>query len=74
MSTLPVRLLQDGVDQGLKAQVDSGHSMSAEVRDIQANAVRERTWWTMWVEATEHLRGDELPIPPRSMPRGVDLS
>ncbi len=26
-----------------------------------------------WVEATEELRGDELPLPERSAPREVDL-
>jgi len=27
-----------------------------------------------WIEAMRPWRGDELPIPPRSMPREIDLS
>jgi plasmid stability protein len=75
MSTVTVRQLDDDVYQGLKVQAEfSGRSMEAEVRDILATAVRGRTWWPKWVAATEHLRGDPLPVPPRAKPRKLDLS
>ena len=74
MPTLTVRQLEDDVYQGLKTQAESsGRSMEAEVRDILATAVRGRTWWAKWVEATEALRGDALFIPPRSVPRETGL-
>lgn len=64
MPTLTMRQLDDDVYQGLKAQAESsGQSMEAELRDILAAAVRSRSWWAKWVEATEPLRGDALPIP-----------
>jgi plasmid stability protein len=75
MPTLTVRQLEDDVYQGLKTQAESsGRSMEAEVRDILATAVRGRAWWIKWVEATESLRGDDLPVPPRATPREIDLS
>lgn len=75
MPTLTVRQLEDDIYQGLKAQAEaSGRSMEAEVRDILGAAVRGRAWWARWVQATQPLRGDALPIPPRSRPRGIDLS
>jgi len=74
MSTLTVRQIEDDVYRGLKAQAEaSGHSMEAEVREILASVVRGRSWWCKWVEATEKLRGDDLPIPPRSEPRKIGL-
>ncbi|MCL2644466.1 MAG: toxin-antitoxin system [Betaproteobacteria bacterium] len=75
MPTLTVRQLEDDVYQSLKAQAESsGRSMEAEVRNILAAAVRGRTWWVKWVEATEPLRGDALFVPPRSKPREIGLS
>lgn len=75
MPTVTVRQIEDDVYQGLKAQAESsGRSMEAEVRDILAATVRGRTWWPKWVAATESLRGDPLPVPPRSKPRDIDLS
>jgi len=70
MPTLTIRQLEDDLYQSLKAQAESsGRSMEAEAREILAATVRGRTWWAKWVEATESLRGDPLPIPPRSAPR-----
>lgn len=75
MPTLTVRQLEDDVYKGLKAQAESrGRSMEAEARDILAAAVRGRAWWGKWVAATEPLRGDALPIPPRARPRKIKLS
>jgi plasmid stability protein len=75
MPTLTVRQLEDDVYLGLKTQAEaSGRSMEAEVRNILASVVRGRAWWHKWVEASEALRGDELPIPARATPREIDLS
>ena len=75
MPTLTVRRLDDDIYQGLRAQAEaSGRSMEAEVRTILAATVRGRTWWAEWVKATEPLRGDELPVSPRSEPRQIELS
>ena len=75
MPTVTVRQLEDDVYQGLKVQAESsGRSMEAEARNILAEAVRGRAWWSRWVAATQPLRGDALPVPPRSKPRGIDLS
>jgi plasmid stability protein len=75
MPTLTVRQLDEAVYAGLKDVADrAGRSMEAEARRILEEAVRSRTWWDRWVAATEPLRGDDLPIPPRSLPREVDLS
>jgi plasmid stability protein len=74
MPTLTVRQLDDEIYQGLKAQAESsGRSMEAEVRDILASTVRGRAWWSKWVRAAQALRGDDLPIPPRSTPRAADF-
>mgnify|MGYP000920338867 FL=1 len=73
MPTVTVRQLEEDVYQGLKAQAESsGRSMEAEVREILSAAVRGRAWWPRWVEATQSLRGDPLPVPERSQPRGVE--
>ena len=75
MPTLTVRQLEDDVYLSLKTQAESrGRSMEAEVRDILASVVRGRAWWSKWVEATEALRGDDLPIPARVTPHEIDLS
>jgi plasmid stability protein len=75
MPTLTVRQLEDDVYRGLKIQAEfSGRSMEAEVRDILAAAVHGRAWWAKWVAATKSLRGEALPVPPRSKPREIDLS
>jgi plasmid stability protein len=74
MPTLTVRQLDDEIYQGLKAQAESsGRSMEAEVRDILASTVRGRAWWNRWVQATQALRGGDLPIPSRSSPRATDF-
>lgn len=74
MATVTVRQVDDDIYQGLKAQAArSGRSMEAEAREILSQAVRGRLWWSRWVEVTEPLRGDDLPIPPRSMPREISL-
>ncbi len=74
MATMTVRQIDDDVYDGLKAQAEArGRSMEAEAREILAAAVRGRAWWGKWLRATKKLRGDDLPIPPRSAPRKTDL-
>jgi plasmid stability protein len=74
MPTLTVRQLDDDVYRGLKTQAESsGRSMEAEAREILASTVRGRVWWEKWVAATEELRGEDLPIPPRSAPRSTSV-
>jgi plasmid stability protein len=74
MPTLTVRQLDDEIYKGLKAQAESsGRSMEAEVRSILSATVRGRAWWSKWVQATQALRGDDLPIPPRSSSRIAGL-
>jgi len=75
MPTLTVRQLDDETYAGLKARAaQSGRSMEAEARTILASSVTARTWGRRWIEVTEALQGDELPIPPRSIPRDVDVT
>jgi plasmid stability protein len=70
MPTLTVRQLDDDVYQGLKNRAEkAGRSMEAEARAILESAVSSYDWWQRWVEATEPLRGEDLPIPPRSPAR-----
>ncbi|GHU18131.1 hypothetical protein FACS189475_03110 [Betaproteobacteria bacterium] len=75
MPTLTVRQVDEETYRELKTQAEkSGRSMKAEVREILASAMQGRTWWSRWVEATKPLRGDDLPIPRRSLPREIDLA
>ena len=70
MSTLTVRQLDDETYEGFKQIAQkSGRSMEAEVRTMIEERVHSQGWWLKWIEATKDLRGDPLPIPPRSMPR-----
>ena len=70
MPTLTVRQLDEETYEGLKARAEkAGRSMEAEAREILESSVNARDWGRRWIEATKHLRGDPLPIPPRSMPR-----
>jgi len=76
MPTLTVRQLDETTYAGLKEiAAMSGRSMEAEVRVILQQSVNGRTWGRRWLEATKDLRGEDVPIPPRSLPREVpDLS
>ncbi|GHU09822.1 hypothetical protein FACS1894158_19170 [Betaproteobacteria bacterium] len=75
MPTLTVRQVDEETYRELKAQAEkSGRSMEAEVREILASAMQGRIWWSRWVEATKPLRGDDLLIPRRSLPREIDLA
>ena len=48
--------------------------MEAEARAILSEAVDEQEFGSAWVEMSARLRGDGIPLPARSGPRGLDLS
>lgn len=74
MATITVRNLNDEVQQRIKRQAAANNrSMEAEARAILTAAVHPRGLGA-WIAATEELRGDDLPIPPRSPARELDLS
>ncbi len=73
MANITVRNLDDEVRKRLKQRaVEHGRSMEAEARSILTAALTRGGLAQAWVEATEHLRGDEIPLPERSAPRQVD--
>lgn len=74
MATITVRNLDDEVQRRLKRQAtDHGRSMEAEARAILTAALTRGGLARAWVEATDQLRGDEIPLSERSDPRQVDL-
>lgn len=74
MANITVRNLDDEVQRRLKRRAAThGRSMEAEARAILTAAVTRGGLAAAWVEATAGLRGDDVPIPPRSAPRAVDL-
>ena len=74
MANITVRNLDDEVQRRLKQRAaEHGRSMEAEVRSILTAALARGGFAQAWVEATQDLRGDELPLPERSAPRRVDL-
>jgi plasmid stability protein len=74
MATITVRNLDDDVQQRIKLRAAANNrSMEAEAREILRAAVMDRGLGA-WIAATEGLRGDDLPIPPRSPAREIDLS
>lgn len=74
MATITVRNLDDDVQQRIKRQAAANNrSMEAEARAILSAAVHNHGLGA-WIAATEGLRGDDLPIPPRSPARELDLS
>lgn len=74
MANITVRNLDDEVQRRLKQRAaEHGRSMEAEVRSILTAALTRGGLGQAWVEATEDLRGEEIPLPERSAPRKVDL-
>jgi plasmid stability protein len=75
MADITVRRLDEDVVRRIKEQAARhDRSMEAEVRAILTAAVTRGDLARTWVSRTEHLRGDDLPLPVRSAPRGVDLA
>jgi antitoxin FitA len=74
VANITVRNLDDEVQRRLKQRAaDHGRSMEAEARAILTAALTRGGLAQAWVEATNDLRGDEIPLPERSVPRQVDL-
>jgi antitoxin FitA len=75
LGAITVRNLDDDVQRRLR-QLAATHnrSMEAEVRAILGAAVLERSFPEAWLDMTAEFRGDELPLPQRSLPREISLS
>ncbi|WP_183099916.1 FitA-like ribbon-helix-helix domain-containing protein [Nocardioides pelophilus] len=75
MATITVRNVPPDVQRALKKTAAAhGRSMEAEVRAILESSVRRGAAVTAWLAAARDLRGDELELPERSLPRAVDIS
>ena len=75
MATMTVRGLDEDVQRRLKQRAAANNrSMEAEARAILSEAVDEQEFGAAWVEMSARLRGDGIPLPARSGPRGLDLS
>ena len=75
MATITVRGLDEDVQRRLKQRAAANNrSMEAEARAILSEAVDEQEFGAAWVEMSARLRGDSIPLPARSGPRGLDLS
>ena len=74
MATITVRSLDPEVQRRLKRRAARNErSMEAEARAILTAAVEEESFVDAWLEAIRDLRGDQVPLPKRSLPRPVDL-
>lgn len=74
MATLTVRGLSEQTRRALKERAaKNDRSMEAEARAILDGAVAERTFVVDWIYATQPLRGDDVPVPARSVPREVEV-
>lgn len=74
MAAITVRDLDDEVRRRLKRRAAMhNRSMEAEVRAILGEAVRDGDLAREWLAMAEKVRGDDVPVPPRSQPREVDL-
>jgi plasmid stability protein len=73
MATITVQDVDDDVLRRLRQRAAAnGRSLEAEARAILTAAVARPGLGAAWVAATHELRGDALPILPRSAPREVD--
>lgn len=74
MATITVRNLDLEVQRRLKRRAARNErSMEAEARAILTAAVEGEGFVDAWLEAIHDLRGDQLPLPGRSLPRPTDL-
>jgi len=72
MATITVQDVDDDVLRRLRQRAAAnGRSLEAEARAILTAAVARPGLGAAWVAATRELRGDALPILPRSAPREV---
>lgn len=73
MPTVTVRNLDPEVQRRLRLRAArNGRSVEAEARAILTEAVCDLAVY--WLSMTERVRGEPLPLPERSTPRGVDLT
>jgi plasmid stability protein len=74
MATLIVRDVDEQTKAALRQRAAlNGRSTEAEVRSILTESVRKKSWVASWLEQAETLRGKELPLPTRSLPRELEL-
>lgn len=74
MATITVRNLDDDIQQLLKERAAAhGRSMEAEARDILTTAVAGDRLLVDWLDAARDI-AVELELPPRNLPRGIDLT
>ncbi|MFD7159915.1 plasmid stabilization protein [Kribbella sp. NPDC059898] len=75
MATLTLRNVPEETRRALKRRAaQHNRSMEAEARAILDAAVVPRNFIEDWLDTAEELRGDELELPERSVPRELDLS
>lgn len=75
MAAITVRNLDAEVQRRIKQRAAAhNRSMEAEARAILSAAVVGGDLAAAWVDATAEFRGDPLAVPPRSVPRELDLS
>ncbi|PZS09072.1 MAG: plasmid stabilization protein [Acidimicrobiales bacterium] len=75
MATITVRNLEAEVQRRIKHQAAShGQSMEAEARAILTAAVIDGGFAAAWLNSAADVRGDDLVIPTRSVPRESGFS
>ena len=75
MAAITVRNLDDDVQRRIKQRAAmNNRSMEAEARAILSAAVAPRRFVEAWLELAADHRGVDLELPPRTLPRELDLS
>lgn len=75
LAAITIRNLDDTIQLSLKRRAAANNrSMEAEARAILTEAVSGLGLGADWITATEALRGGELFIPERSVPRDIDVT
>lgn len=75
MAVITVRNLDDDVQRRIKQRAAlNNRSMEAEARAILTAAVASQSFVEAWLHLAEEHRGTEIELPPRSLPRELDLS
>ena len=74
VATITIRNLDDDIRSRLKQRAAAnGRSMESEVREILRTAVGQSDFARSWVDAYRGSDVAELPLPPRTKPRQLDL-
>jgi len=75
VAVITVRNLDDDVQRRIKQRAAlNNRSMEAEARAILTEAVGGQEFGAAWIEMSLPLRGEPIPLPERTLPRGLDLS